>query len=224
MLPGHGSSLATGMDRPRLGRDACGMTSTFPWGDLPIALGELLRSGLSGVVEEVIATVRAEVPEYDQPLEGEFGTSISRGVTVALEQFVGLLAATRMCRISRRPLGWVVPSIGPGVRLTRCSPRIELARGWRGERWRRRARLRGSSRPRCTGLPRRSSPTSIASRRRRLLGSRRPRRCTPARYRRDATRCLSCSRARRCLIVRRSLAGRRQRGCRSLLRRSRRSL
>jgi hypothetical protein len=67
------------------------MASTFPWGDLPIALGELLRSGLSGVVEEVIAAVRAEVPEYDQPLEGEFGMLISRGVTVALEQFVGLL-------------------------------------------------------------------------------------------------------------------------------------
>ena len=55
------------------------MASTFPWGgDLPIALGELLRSGLSGVVEEVIAAVRAEVPEYDQPLEGEFGMLISR--------------------------------------------------------------------------------------------------------------------------------------------------
>ena len=67
------------------------MASTFPWGDLPIALGELLRSGLSGVVEEVIAAVRAEVPEYDQPLEGEFGMLISQGVTVALEQFVGLL-------------------------------------------------------------------------------------------------------------------------------------
>jgi hypothetical protein len=38
------------------------MASTFPWGDLPIALGELLRSGLSDVVEEVIAAVRAEVP------------------------------------------------------------------------------------------------------------------------------------------------------------------
>ena len=60
------------------------MASTFPWGDLPIALGELLRSGLSGVVEEVIAAVRAEVPEYDQPLEGEFGMLISRGVTVAV--------------------------------------------------------------------------------------------------------------------------------------------
>jgi hypothetical protein len=91
MLPGHGSSLATGMDGPRLGRMRVVWPRPFRWGDLPIALGELLRSGLSGVVEEVIAAVRAEVPEYDQPLEGEFGTLISWGVTVALEQFVGLL-------------------------------------------------------------------------------------------------------------------------------------
>jgi hypothetical protein len=67
------------------------MASTYPWGELPTAVRELLRPGLAGVVEEVIAAVRAAVPEYDQPLEGEFGMLISQGVTVALEQFVGLL-------------------------------------------------------------------------------------------------------------------------------------
>ncbi len=67
------------------------MAPTYPWGDLPIELRELLRPGLAGVVQEVIAAVRAEVPEYDQPLEGEFGMLISQGVSVALEQFVGLL-------------------------------------------------------------------------------------------------------------------------------------
>ncbi|MGA2010732.1 MAG: helix-turn-helix domain-containing protein [Solirubrobacteraceae bacterium] len=67
------------------------MAPTYPWGDLPIALRDLLRPGLAGVVQEVIAAVRAEVPEYDQPLEGEFGSLISQGVSVALEQFVGLL-------------------------------------------------------------------------------------------------------------------------------------
>ncbi len=67
------------------------MASTYPWGELPTALRELLRPGLADVVEEVIAEVRAAVPEYHQPLEGEFGMLISQGVTVALEQFVGLL-------------------------------------------------------------------------------------------------------------------------------------
>jgi hypothetical protein len=35
--------------------------------------------------------VRAEVPEYDLALEGEFGRLITEGVRLALEQFVGLL-------------------------------------------------------------------------------------------------------------------------------------
>jgi hypothetical protein len=67
------------------------VASSYPWGDLPTALREFLRPGLPSAVAEVIAAVRAEVPEYDQPLEGEFGMLISQGVTVALEQFVGLL-------------------------------------------------------------------------------------------------------------------------------------
>src|ERR1700740_3825692 len=67
------------------------MTASYPWGDLATALGELLRPGLGSVVDAVIAGVREEVPEYDQPLEGEFGMLISQGVTVALEEFVGLL-------------------------------------------------------------------------------------------------------------------------------------
>jgi hypothetical protein len=51
----------------------------------------VLRPRLDDLVAAVIAAVRAEVPEYDQPMEGEFGRLISEGVTVALEQFVDLL-------------------------------------------------------------------------------------------------------------------------------------
>jgi hypothetical protein len=54
-------------------------------------LHELLRVVLPGVVDEVIAAVRSEIPEYARPLEGEFGKLISDGVRIALEQFVGLL-------------------------------------------------------------------------------------------------------------------------------------
>ncbi|MGO9973159.1 MAG: PucR family transcriptional regulator [Solirubrobacteraceae bacterium] len=67
------------------------MESRYPWGELPTELSELLGTRLPGVVDEVVAGVRAEVPEYARPLEGEFGTLISDGVRVALEQFVGLL-------------------------------------------------------------------------------------------------------------------------------------
>ncbi len=58
---------------------------------MPEQVGHLLRARLDEVVEEVIAAVRAEVPEYDQPLEGEFGRLISQGVSVALAQFADLL-------------------------------------------------------------------------------------------------------------------------------------
>jgi hypothetical protein len=70
-------------DRPD--RDA------VPWGALPAEFGAVLRPRLDDLVAAVIAGVRAEVPEYDQPMEGEFGRLISQGVTVALEQFVDLL-------------------------------------------------------------------------------------------------------------------------------------
>jgi len=65
--------------------------SVQPWGSVDPELATLLRPGLPGVVEEIIAVIRAEVPEYDQPLEGAFGRLISQGVSVALEQFVSLL-------------------------------------------------------------------------------------------------------------------------------------
>jgi hypothetical protein len=58
---------------------------------VPEAVGALLRGRLDEVVDEVIAAVRAEVPQYDQPLEGEFGRLISQGVSVALEEFADLL-------------------------------------------------------------------------------------------------------------------------------------
>jgi hypothetical protein len=63
----------------------------WPWGAVPVEIGSLMGSRLGEVVAAVIAAVRAEVPAYDRPLEGEFGRLISRGVTVALEQFVNLL-------------------------------------------------------------------------------------------------------------------------------------
>jgi len=62
-----------------------------PWAAVPEAVGALLRDRLDEVVDEVIAAVRAEVPQYDQPLEGEFGRLISQGVSVALGEFADLL-------------------------------------------------------------------------------------------------------------------------------------
>jgi hypothetical protein len=62
-----------------------------PWREVPGEAAAVIRPQLDGMVEEIILVLRAEVPEYDQPLEGEFGRLIREGVTVALHLFVDLL-------------------------------------------------------------------------------------------------------------------------------------
>lgn len=62
-----------------------------PWQAVPREIAPGLRPRLPPLVDEVITAVRREVPEYDQPLEGEFGALIGGGVRQALEQFVDLL-------------------------------------------------------------------------------------------------------------------------------------
>ena len=62
-----------------------------PWARVPDWVGPALRPELAGATEEIIAAVRAGVPEYARPLEGRFGRRITEGVSVALNQFVDLL-------------------------------------------------------------------------------------------------------------------------------------
>jgi PucR C-terminal helix-turn-helix domain len=66
-------------------------TAPRPWQEVPEEIAPRLRPRIPPLVSEVIAAVRREVPEYDQPLEGRFGRFISGGVGLALEQFVDLL-------------------------------------------------------------------------------------------------------------------------------------
>src|SRR4051794_7489976 len=63
----------------------------MPWAAVPAAVADMVRPGLPGMVEDIIAAVRAEVVEYDQPLEGEFGRLLRDGAGAALQQFVDLV-------------------------------------------------------------------------------------------------------------------------------------
>src|SRR5436309_109875 len=54
-------------------------------------VGAALRPELAASTDEIIAAVRAEVPDYARPLTGRFGTRITEGVSVALGQFLDLL-------------------------------------------------------------------------------------------------------------------------------------
>ena len=65
-----------------------------PWRDVPPDMADALRPRVAAIAEQIIAAVRAEVPEYDQPLEGEFGRLITGGVRTALEQIIDLLGTT----------------------------------------------------------------------------------------------------------------------------------
>ena len=58
---------------------------------MPGWVGAALRPELSGATDEIIAAVRAEVPDYARPLTGRFGMRITEGVSVALSQFIDLL-------------------------------------------------------------------------------------------------------------------------------------
>jgi PucR C-terminal helix-turn-helix domain len=62
-----------------------------PWSDVPSWVGAALRPELADAIDEIITVVRAEVPDYARPLTGRFGSRITEGVTVALEQFLDLL-------------------------------------------------------------------------------------------------------------------------------------
>jgi len=62
-----------------------------PWARVPAWVAERLRPELEGASEEIIAAVRAEVPDFARPMTGRFGMRITEGVTVALNQFLDLL-------------------------------------------------------------------------------------------------------------------------------------
>jgi hypothetical protein len=49
---------------------------------------EALRPALPGISEDIIAAIRAEVPEYDRPLLGAFGRNVRTGVEVAMRRFL----------------------------------------------------------------------------------------------------------------------------------------
>ncbi len=64
-----------------------------PWDALPDVVGPVLRAELPTLADEIIAAIGEGVPDYAQPLEGEFGRNVRVGVEEALRQFVSLIEA-----------------------------------------------------------------------------------------------------------------------------------
>ncbi len=65
--------------------------SRDPWMQVPREAGIALRAGVPRARRRVIATIRAEVPAYNLPLEGEFGQVVRAGVDGALNRFIDMI-------------------------------------------------------------------------------------------------------------------------------------
>ena len=61
--------------------------SKRPWEDVPAEVLDVLEPHMPALTEEIIETIRVEVPAYAQPLTGPFGEGIRTGVREALSQF-----------------------------------------------------------------------------------------------------------------------------------------
>ncbi|MEA2279551.1 MAG: hypothetical protein QOK21_158 [Solirubrobacteraceae bacterium] len=72
-----------------------------PWEALPAPLGDVLTPGVEALGAEIVAAIRAGVPAYGRPLEGEFGRGLRDGVAAALRQFVGLIGGIEQPPLDR---------------------------------------------------------------------------------------------------------------------------
>jgi hypothetical protein len=59
---------------------------------IPPETAEVLRPVLSGLADETIAAIAAEVPDYARAMEGGFGRAVRRGVEIAFERFFDLVS------------------------------------------------------------------------------------------------------------------------------------
>lgn len=104
-----------------------------PWTRVPGWVGDALRPELAGTVDEIIAAVRAEVPEYARPLEGRFARRMTEGVSVALGQFVDLLGVDAELADTRvyQSLGRLEHSEGRTLSALQSAYQVGSRTAWR---------------------------------------------------------------------------------------------
>lgn len=104
-----------------------------PWARVPEWVGPAVRPELAGAVDEIIAVVRGEVPDYARPLTGRFGNRITEGVSVALGQFVDLLGSDEGLTDTRvyRALGQLEHSEGRTLAALQAAYQVGSRTLWR---------------------------------------------------------------------------------------------
>src|SRR4051812_30842957 len=56
------------------------------------AVSTTLRPAVPRLVDEMIDAIRAEIPAYDRPLQGDFGERVRGSTTASVERFLALIA------------------------------------------------------------------------------------------------------------------------------------
>src|SRR3954468_13083561 len=79
------------------------LTDMPPWPDGP-AIAAALRPAVPRLIEEMIAAIRAEIPEYDRPLRGSFGENVRDGTTASIERFLAAIAGEEVVGRARGDL------------------------------------------------------------------------------------------------------------------------
>jgi hypothetical protein len=74
-----------------------------PWPDGP-AIAAALRPAVPRLIEEMIDAIRAEIPEYDRPLQGSFGENVRVGTSASIERFLASIAGEEAPEVSRGQL------------------------------------------------------------------------------------------------------------------------
>jgi hypothetical protein len=89
-----------------------------PWESLDPELAKVLLPELPGLADEILAALRANIPEYHRPMQGVFGSTVRNAIEEALRQFVDQLGPPAHAR----------PATAPPARPGR-SVYVELGRG-----------------------------------------------------------------------------------------------
>ncbi|MEA2373216.1 MAG: hypothetical protein QOH12_3610 [Solirubrobacteraceae bacterium] len=99
-----------------------------PWESLDPALADVLLPELPGLADEILAALRANIPEYHRPMQGVFGSTVRNAIEEALRQFVDQMGPPPTPTPPTPATTAARPAGGPAARPGR-SVYVELGRG-----------------------------------------------------------------------------------------------
>jgi len=109
--------------------------TTRTFAAIPSETADVLRPVLSGLADETIAAIAAEVPDYAHAMEGNFGRAVRRGVEIAFGRFLDLVsdpeADVRSARAAYVDLGRGEYHAGRSLDALLAAYRVGARLAWR---------------------------------------------------------------------------------------------